>query len=99
MDKAGIEGVQASPKGLRHSYGVYAMLKGVPLHQLCKWMGHADVKTTAIYAQAVGEESPICARFHRALASRNRLRRFVPGDLVQRQPNIRKQVRGHKPIR
>ena len=56
MGKAGIEGVQASPKGLRHSFGVYGTLKAVPLHKLRDWMGHTKIETTAIYAQAVGEE-------------------------------------------
>ena len=28
----------------------------IPLNMLQKWMGHADMKTTAIYANAVDEE-------------------------------------------
>ena len=63
MSNADIEGVHASPKGLRHSFGVFATLKGVPLHKLRDWMGHADMETTSIYAQAIGEEE-------RELASR-----------------------------
>ncbi|MEE8585673.1 MAG: hypothetical protein V3T83_12570 [Acidobacteriota bacterium] len=31
-------------------------MKGVPLHMLRKWMGHAKIETTAIYADAIGEE-------------------------------------------
>ena len=56
MKEAGIAGVQACPKGLRHGYGVHATRTGVQLHMLQKWMGHADMKTTAIYATAVGRE-------------------------------------------
>ena len=54
MPAAGISGAQASPKGLRHGYGVYALRCGVPLTMLRKWMGHASIETTAIYTNAVG---------------------------------------------
>ena len=37
--------------------------KDEPLNMLCKGMGHADIKTTAIYANAIGaEEQDIAAR-------------------------------------
>lgn len=40
-----------------------APLNGVPLHVLQKWLGHAQLSTTAIYADAVGkEEQDIAAR-------------------------------------
>ena len=50
------DGPQKSPKGLRHGFGVAAISAGIPLNMLCKWMGHASTETTAIYANAVGEE-------------------------------------------
>ncbi len=56
MNEADIGGAQATAKGLRHSYGVFAIQKGIPLNILQKWLGHADIKTTAIYAEAVGAE-------------------------------------------
>ena len=56
MVQAGIEGSQASPKGLRHGFGIHAIASGIQLNMLQKWMGHADIKTTAIYANAVGQE-------------------------------------------
>ena len=56
MTAAGIEGPQATPKGLRHGYGVAAIGATVPLNMLSKWMGHAAIETTAIYANALGEE-------------------------------------------
>ncbi|MBG6148067.1 integrase [Labrenzia sp. EL_142] len=63
MSVAGITGPQANPKGLRHAYGIHAIASNVPLHMLQRWLGHADMKTTAIYAQAVGpEERQIAAR-------------------------------------
>ena len=50
------EGVHRTPKGLRHAYAINALNKGVPLNMVSKWMGHASMETTAIYANAVGEE-------------------------------------------
>lgn len=45
-----------SPKGFRHGFGINATVNGVPLHMVQKWMGHAQLSTTAIYADAVGKE-------------------------------------------
>lgn len=63
MDAAGIEGEHASPKGLRHGFGVAAVSAGIPLNLVQKWLGHAQLSTTAIYADAVGaEEQQIASR-------------------------------------
>ncbi len=57
MARAGITGEKAnSPKALRHGYGVAAVTSDVPLNMVQKWLGHANISTTAIYADAVGEE-------------------------------------------
>ena len=56
MAEAGIQGAQACPKGLRHGYGIHAIRSGVQLNMLQKWMGHASMSTTAIYANAIGAE-------------------------------------------
>lgn len=50
------KGPHASPKGLRHGFGVHAVSKGIALNMVQKWLGHAQLTTTAIYANAVGEE-------------------------------------------
>lgn len=58
MKRAGINGKQATSKGLRHGFGI-AMLSGekpLPLNILRDLMGHSDTKTTEIYLQAVGTE-------------------------------------------
>lgn len=56
MIEAGIpDAPQRSPKGLRHGFGINATVNGIPLHMLQKWMGHAQLSTTAIYADAVGK--------------------------------------------
>jgi integrase/recombinase XerD len=69
MARAGVRGPQASPKGLRHGFGVAAVTAGVPLNLVQKWLGHAQLSTTAIYADAVGEEEhAIAARMWRGQA-------------------------------
>ena len=50
MRTAGIEGPQACPRGLRHSYGV-------PLPTVAAVLGHASLTTTAIYTTAIGAEA------------------------------------------
>jgi integrase len=64
MIEAGIpDAPYRSPKGLRHGFGVHATVQGVPLHLLQRWLGHAQLSTTAIYADAVGkEEQDIAAK-------------------------------------
>jgi integrase/recombinase XerD len=56
MNRARLTGPQASPKGLRHGFGVQAVSAGIPLNMVQKWLGHAQLSTTAIYADAVGAE-------------------------------------------
>lgn len=56
------EGKHRMPKGLRHSYGVNAVVSGVTLNMLQKWMGHSDIKTTSIYANAIGKEEAEIAK-------------------------------------
>ena len=57
MIEAGIpDAPHRSPKGLRLGFGINATVNGIPLHMLQKWMGHAQLSTTAIYADAVGKE-------------------------------------------
>lgn len=64
MIAAGIrDAPQRTVKGLRHGYGINAVVNGIPLHMLQKWLGHAQLTTTVIYADAVGkEEQDIAAR-------------------------------------
>jgi len=56
MREARQDGPQATPKGLRHGFGVAAAQAGIPLNMVQKWLGHAQLSTTAIYADAVGAE-------------------------------------------
>ncbi len=58
MEEAGLDTTlpHATPKGLRHGFAIHALSKEVPLNMVSKWLGHADLKTTAIYLNAVGIE-------------------------------------------
>jgi integrase/recombinase XerD len=65
MKAAKINGPQATPKGLRHGFGIRAVTgeKPVPLNMVKKWLGNADLKTTSIYVDAVGaEEDQVAGR-------------------------------------
>ncbi|MDE2933049.1 MAG: site-specific integrase [Chloroflexota bacterium] len=57
MRQARIEGPQASPKGLRHAFGVAAVTAGVPLPTIAAVLGHAELTTTAVYTTAIGAEA------------------------------------------
>ena len=54
IHRARIEGTQACPRGLRHSFGAAA---GVPLPTIAAVLGYADLSTTAIYTTAIGAEA------------------------------------------
>lgn len=56
MQAAGIMGIAASPKGLRHTFGVAAFQTHVPPHVIQRWLGHASLRTTAIYGDVMGAE-------------------------------------------
>jgi integrase len=56
MKAAKIDGPHATPKGLRHGFGIKAISCGVPLNTLQQLFGHAQLSTTSIYADAMGPE-------------------------------------------
>lgn len=56
MRKAGIGEQLCKPKALRHAFGIEAGQQGIPLNIVQRWLGHARIETTAIYAGAIGEE-------------------------------------------
>jgi len=63
MMAAGINGTAATPKGLRHGFGVNAFEAFVPPHLVQRWLGHASLKTTSIYGDVIGpEERAFAAR-------------------------------------
>jgi len=63
MDAGAIRGLCATPKGVRHAFGIKAVTSEVPLNMTQKWLGHARLATTAIYTEAIGpEEQKIAER-------------------------------------
>jgi integrase len=63
MREAGIApGIHATPKGLRHGFGIHAIRSGVPVNLVQRWLGHARLETTMIYLQALGSEEREIAR-------------------------------------
>jgi integrase len=54
------------PKGLRHGFGVHAFQASVPPHLVQRWLGHASLRTTSIYADVMGpDERAFAARMWR----------------------------------
>lgn len=62
MAEAGITGPHATPKGLRHGFGILNAERNVPMGLTQEWMGHARIDTTAIYQHAIGHEERSFAR-------------------------------------
>jgi integrase/recombinase XerD len=73
MAEASVHGSAAMPKGLRHTFGVAAFQARVPPHLVQRWLGHASLRTTAIYGDVIGrEERAFAVRMWRNLKSSNR---------------------------
>jgi integrase/recombinase XerD len=52
----GVFGLRASPRGLRHGFGIGALQNRVPLTLIQRLMGHAKLSTTAIYLSVSGPD-------------------------------------------
>ncbi len=57
MSLAGIEGDHATPKGLRHGFGVRMAQRTRNPRLIQKLLGHTKLENTAIYMDLVGEEA------------------------------------------
>ena len=57
-----ISGPQATPKGLRHKFGIAGITHGLPETMVQELMGHAKLSSTAIYVRAVGAEKRALVR-------------------------------------
>lgn len=62
MRIAEIDGVHASPKGLRHGFGIVHGQNKTNPRLLQRWMGHTSLDTTMIYLDAQGEEERNAAK-------------------------------------
>jgi integrase len=56
MVAADVTGSAAMPKGMRHAFGVTAFRNSVPPNLVQRWLGHASLETTSIYADVAGRE-------------------------------------------
>ena len=56
MRNQGIEGPQATLKGLRHGFGVRCAMNKIPVNMIRDWMGHSDISTTEIYLNIRDDE-------------------------------------------
>lgn len=54
MEAAGLP--HHSPHTLRHTFGMIAAMRGIPLASIQKWLGHSHSTTTSIYTTAGGVE-------------------------------------------
>ena len=57
METADISGDHASPKGLRHGFGVRMAMQTRNPRLVQKLLGHTNLETTAIYMDLVGDEA------------------------------------------
>lgn len=57
MTKAGIEGAQACPKGLRHGFALRCIEHDINIITMRKLMGHASLETTAVYLDLQEKEA------------------------------------------
>src|SRR5919108_5205470 len=96
MCAAVIAGPQATAKGLRHGFAVACIPKNIPLNLVQRWLGHAYISTTAIYANTIGEEEhSIAARLdmtdpynssrqlENLLRQQEQIQRFATSTLLQ----------------
>jgi len=60
MKSASVSGAAATPKGLRHTFGV-AAFQAIPPHIVQRWLGHASLRTTGIYGDVSGREEHLFA--------------------------------------
>ena len=57
MEAADISGSHATPKGLRHGFGVRMAMQTRNPRLVQKLLGHSNLETTAIYMDLVGDEA------------------------------------------
>ena len=62
MDSAEVHGLHATPKGLRHGFGVRTIQKTRNPRLVQKWLGHASLETSTIYMDVIDQEEKEAAR-------------------------------------
>lgn len=56
MSEIGVDGIKASPKGLRHGFAIACVTGGIPITTVQRWLGHTQLETTSVYLDFVGED-------------------------------------------
>jgi len=56
MALAGLDGIKATPKGLRHGFAIASATVGISIPKIQKWLGHEKLETTSIYLDYIGDE-------------------------------------------
>jgi integrase len=62
MRSTGLPAYLCQPKALRHAFGINASEERITLGLVKKWLGHAKLETTEIYATPIGEQERALAK-------------------------------------
>ena len=66
-----IDPERVSPHVLRHAFATHLLKHGADLRSVQKMLGHADIATTQIYTQVVGDQAKSTVETKHPLAKAN----------------------------